>query len=326
MSGSRARALAAARRFALGLALIASIALASSAAADPPDRETSDAIHALVVRGHLPQLKHPDFTPYRPALEAFYRANGYAAQWLDPDAPWHAAVDELAAAPMHGLDAADYDVDWLRDESEAIAAGALAGERGPRADVALTVSLFRLLSDLHGGRVKPERAGFRFKGKETPLDLPALLRSGLEKGDLHDAVLSAEPSFPLYQRLEEALAYYLNLETEPLPAVPPLPRQVRKIEPGGTYAGVAAIAERLRRVGDLPEGAQLPPNNRYDGAIVDGVRSFQERHGLKPDGVLGRDTLAALSAPFARRVRQLELSLERLRWLPELPPGPVIAV
>src|SRR5689334_15927067 len=176
MSGSCARALVTARRFALGLALIVSVAVASSAAADPPDREASDAIHALVVRGHLPQLKHPDFTRYRPALEAFYRANGYAARWLDPDAPWHAALDELAAAPMHGLDAADYDVDWLRGEFEAIAAGDRASERGPRADVALTVSLFRLLSDLHGGRVKPERAGFRFKGKEIPRDLPALVR------------------------------------------------------------------------------------------------------------------------------------------------------
>src|SRR5207248_3265601 len=41
---------------------------------------------------------------------------------------------------------------------------------------------------------------------------------------------------------------------------------------------------------------------------------------------MGRDTLAALATPFAVRIRQLELSLERLRWLPELAPGPVIAV
>ncbi|HZI84074.1 MAG TPA: L,D-transpeptidase family protein, partial [Casimicrobiaceae bacterium] len=101
---------------------------------------------------------------------------------------------------------------------------------------------------------------------------------------------------------------------------------VRKIEPGGRYPGAAAIAERLRRVGDLPEDAAISPDNRYDGALVDAVRAFQDRHGLKADGVLGRETLAALALPFAARIRQLELTLERLRWLPELPPGPMIAV
>ena len=44
----------------------------------------------------------------------------------------------------------------------AIAAGDRTPERVARADVALTVSFFRLLSDLHRGRVSPERAGFKF--------------------------------------------------------------------------------------------------------------------------------------------------------------------
>jgi murein L,D-transpeptidase YcbB/YkuD len=105
-----------------------------------------------------------------------------------------------------------------------------------------------------------------------------------------------------------------------------LPDKVRKVEPGGTYEGTAAIAERLRRVGDLPANAAIPEGNLYGGALVDAVRAFQDRHGLKSDGVLGRDTLAALGVPFANRVRQIELTLERLRWLPELPPGPLIAV
>jgi murein L,D-transpeptidase YcbB/YkuD len=57
---------------------------------------------------------------------------------------------------------------------------------------------------------------------------------------------------------------------------------------------------------------------RYEGPIVEGVRRFQARHGLEPDGVIGKSTLAALGTPLAWRVRQIELSLERLRWLPDL--------
>jgi L,D-transpeptidase YcbB len=308
------------------LVLAGSVLFAGSAMADEPDASSRAAVRALVANASLPQLRHPDFPAYRSALDAFYSASGYAPQWLEPDARWRAALSELEAAPTHGLDPADYDVDWLRTELEAIAAGDHASERGPRADVGLTVALFRMFSELHRGRVTPTRAGFSFTTRETPLDLAALARDGRASGNVHDTVLAAEPSFPLYQRLKEALARYRELATQPLPAIPPLPKAKRKIEPGSAYAGVAAIAERLRRVGDLPMDAALPQDNRYDGALVDAVRGFQERHGIKADGVLGRETLAALATPFSVRVRQLELSLERMRWLPELPPGPVIAV
>jgi len=300
--------------------------LAGVVAAEVPDTQAREAVQGLIARGSLLQLKYPDFAAYRSDLNAFYWPSGYAPQWLADDGASRAALAELADAPTHGLDPADYDVEWLQGEFAAIAAGDRASERGPRADVALTLAFFRFTSDLHRGRVPPESAGFRFKRTHTRLDLAALLRSGLAAGNLHDTVLAAEPSFPLYRRLEQALGRYRALAEEPLPELPPLPRSVRKIEPGGRYPGAAAIAERLRRVGDLPEDAAISPDNRYDGALVDAVRAFQDRHGLKADGVLGRETLAALALPFAARIRQLELTLERLRWLPELPPGPMIAV
>jgi murein L,D-transpeptidase YcbB/YkuD len=56
------------------------------------------------------------------------------------------------------------------------------------------------------------------------------------------------------------------------------------------------------------------------------VRQFQARNGLTDDGVLGRGTITALNVPLRVRVRQLELTLERLRWLPDFGPGPIIAV
>ncbi|MFC3226334.1 murein L,D-transpeptidase [Marinibaculum pumilum] len=54
----------------------------------------------------------------------------------------------------------------------------------------------------------------------------------------------------------------------------------------------------------------------YDNALVAAVLRFQRRHGLEPDGVVGPKTLAALNVPLADRIRQVELNLERWRWLP----------
>jgi L,D-transpeptidase YcbB len=307
--------------------LAVAVFLAASAVwAQVPDARTSDEIRALIARGSLPQLHRPDFAAYRSALDDFYRTGGYAPQWPADAAPWRDAVGELDGAQEHGLDPADYDVAWLEGEFSAIATGERAPERIARADVALTVSMFRLMSDLHRGRVSPAQAGFKFSGGEKPLDLASLLRNALAQGDPASAVDAVEPSLTLYQRLEAAVRLYRALAADLLPALPALPKGTRKVEPGGVYAGVAAIAERLRRVGDLADSAAAPAADRYEGALVEAVRAFQDRHGLKPDGVLGQDTLAALATPLAVRVRQLELSLERLRWLPELPAGSLIAV
>jgi L,D-transpeptidase YcbB len=96
----------------------------------------------------------------------------------------------------------------------------------------------------------------------------------------------------------------------------PSPGPTRK--PGDTYADLAALHRRLVALGDLPVDAPAPASNEmYDGPVVDGVKRFQARHGLEPDGVLGRATQAALGVPVAWRVRQIELALERLRWLPD---------
>src|SRR5215467_13057098 len=150
-------------RFALSAALL--VASCAAVAGAP------ETIRALIGRGQLLQLEHPDFALYRGALEALYRPSGYAPQWLDRSGASQAALKELSDAPLNGLDPRDYDADWIRGEFEAIAAGDRADERGARADLVLTVSLFRLLDDLHRGRVSPEQAGFKFKSTHTPLDL-----------------------------------------------------------------------------------------------------------------------------------------------------------
>jgi L,D-transpeptidase YcbB len=60
--------------------------------------------------------------------------------------------------------------------------------------------------------------------------------------------------------------------------------------------------------------------------LVEAVKRFQARHGLQPDGILGKDTQTALGVPLIWRVRQIELALERLRWLPHLRQDRLLAV
>ena len=125
---------------------------------------------------------------------------------------------------------------------------------------------------------------------------------------------------PLLAGLEAALPQYRQQAADPtLQAAwrTPLPSVGRKLEPGKPYAGLPLLVRRLVALGDLPGDTPLP--ERYEGPVVVGVTAFQHRHGLDPDGVIGKETLAQLEISPAARARQIELNIELLKLLPYAP-------
>lgn len=247
--------------------------------------------------------------------------------WLDPAGrPGPSALqalDLLTDAASHGLQPDDYAASALRRVVQRAGRQGLPAPDPTRLAQALDAAMQRYLSDLRGGRVDPRQLQQDFTpARSQPFDAAALLQRSLATGRLADAVREATPALPQYQQLREALAAYRALADHPAwqQPLPPAPagraRAAAKLSPGQAYAGLEALAERLRALGDLPPDAMMPA--LYDGPLVDALRTFQRRHGLADDGVVGAATLAALQVPPAARVRQIELALERLRWTPLL--------
>ena len=168
----------------------------------------------------------------------------------------------------------------------------------------------------------PAQSGFDYDGHADDLDLPRLLRRGRDEARIAETLDRLEPAYPPYQRLKNALATWRALaKGPPLENVP----EVKKLEPGDAYDGVRQLAARLRAFGDLTVDAPVPAA-RYEGPLVLGVKALQERHGLTTDGTLGRETFRALNCRVESRVQQLELALERLRWLPDFAGQDVVVV
>ncbi len=242
----------------------------------------------------------------------------------------HEAVELLAAAATHGLEPQDYAAAALQRALNQAASGA---PQGPAAiagfEQALTSAMLRYLEDLHRGRVDPRQIRHAFSTPQGDgFDAGVTLRAALQAGRLADAARDAAPRLRQYELLREALARYRGWVEhpawrEPLPPLPGDRRREGKVEPGQAYAGLDRLAQRLAALGDLTPDAPLPP--RFEGPLVDAVKAFQQRHGLTSDGVLGKATLAQLEVPPAARVRQIELTLERLRWTP-LMQGPRMIV
>jgi murein L,D-transpeptidase YcbB/YkuD len=300
------------QKLAAAFALCAAAAALPFAAAQPASNTTIQALAGQAA--HSPAAAGP--YDQRDWLERFYAPRHYAPAWQPSQAA--AALYVLRGAQAEGLNPRDYGIELLARQATSAQANRAAF------DVALTSAMLRYLADLRVGRVRSE---FHVRLPDPRLqdyDPVERLRAGLAKGRLQAAVSAAAPTVPLYARTRAMLAHYRELAALPYP---PLPQPSGgKLAAGMRYQGARALYERLVLLGDLAQDAPAPPKNRYGDELAEGIARFQARHGLDDDGVLGRATLAALNVPPATRVRQLELTLERLRWLPDFAPGPLIVV
>ena len=261
----------------------------------------------------------------RDELRELYPPGG-AALWLDADGrPTRNMRDALAVlrdAAADGLDPADYFQDllttWSPRIDEAPPASAAA-----QFDVALSAATLRYLRDVHIGRIDPRTIGFHLDAPRDVHDFAVLLRGAMASQRVASLVADLRPHLAQYSALQSLLPHYRALTADPALHLPPA--ILRSAHPGDTYDGASTLEQTLRVLDDLPPGSPITRDlGRYDGALVDGVRHFQTRHGLEPDGLLGPSTIDALRVPIRWRVRQIELALERLRWLPHLVEGRLI--
>ena len=289
--------------------------------AETPIPNCRSTLCRLVASGSLPSLRQPDFSDYRTRIRAFYEPSGYTFAWTGGGIVTGQAtriIQMLKGADAKGLNPEDYDGSrWddrlarLRERNQARSEADLA-----EFDVALTVCTVRFVSDLHFGRANPGLFHGFAAAQNEALDLPTFLRMRLiHASDVKVVLEGIEPPYEGYRRTEEALQQYLAMARDYRDGL--LPVAATTVEPGDSYAGLTDLAARLRLLGDLPEKLQASPDaDTYTDPLVGAVKHFQMRHGLQPDGRLGKATLAQLNTPLAHRIRQLQLTLERWRWVP----------
>jgi murein L,D-transpeptidase YcbB/YkuD len=278
----------------------------------------SDQLRAIASAGQLSDLRWPDFSDYRQHVQNFYQPSNFTPAWIRDGRPTSqalAVLDILKQADTQGLDPEDYDGSRWTDRIARLQRSRAGGD-GATFDAALTVCLMRYISDCHIGRVNPQHFKFGLNVEEKKYDLPSFLRGRLVDGDVKTELAHIGPPFAGYKRTLEALQRYLRLASQD--DGEKLPASKKPVVPGSPYDAIPRLTRLLRLVGDLPADAVVAADsNLYQGALVDAVKSFQSRHGLKPDGRLDEPTLKNLNTPLSQRLEQLRLVLERWRWLPD---------
>ncbi len=245
----------------------------------------------------------------RSLISEFYANRGYAPVWSDAGRrrALLRAVDDSAS---HGLDPADYQFDLLRRLADDGVRG--AGSLADR-ELLFTEALVRLVYHLRFGKVDPRELykEWNFSRSLGAVEPVRALEALVGAEPLGPAIELYAPRLEAYRQLRAALVEHRAMEVlGGWSAVPPGPT----LRPGDRDPRVAILRQRLKASGDH---LQPPPSdgNLFDDALRDSVLAFQARHGLEPDGAVGRKTLAALRVDVGRRIDQIRVNLERLRWV-----------
>jgi murein L,D-transpeptidase YcbB/YkuD len=247
-------------------------------------------------------------------LAEFYERRDYLPAWTD-----NKKVAELVliirATDKDGLDPSDYHIDDVLKAQSAIAAGQLntAAEIAD-ADLILTDSLIRLGYHQRFGKVNPYSLdpNWNFRRELNGRNPATAIQEAIDSDSLAAYLKEVFPRGWVYTKLREGFARYRQIAANGgWPEIPDGPT----LRPGAADPRLATLMRRLAISGDMDNMQNVAPVTGYDDALQDGVRHFQERHGLDADAIIGPATINALNVSAEQRVKQLEISLERARWV-----------
>jgi len=315
-----------------------------------PDADVIAAMDQALASGQVAGIKWGVIGDVSSDLKTVYAEQDDRLVWFDGTRPvdqLEPALAAVARAGDYGLDPADYDAASLASQWPAIKSGSPSARDRASFDLTVSVAAARMIRAVHAGRIDPATMKWNYAAAAKTTDVASSLRKAAASHDLGDVLELLEPKFAHYERAKHKLAFYKAAaqQGEP-PAVPALAKGQTKIAPGKPWVGVPQLVARLTAMGDLKaetaatltappaqvsadaasQGAPAPPAPLYDGVLVETVKAFQERHGLGADGVIGASTIRALNVPLARRARQIELAMERGRWLPDLSDRPNVFI
>ncbi len=240
-------------------------------------------------------------------LGKLYQAQNYQPLWQGSEEARRRATELAGFLPRvsdDGLEPREYRLPTRQTRDRVIDADY---------DIAMSETFLALVDDLSHGRTSPGELGIEWDIVRGEDDLLATANRILAADDFVAELVTSHPQHKHYIKLRTALKRYRDIDD--LGGWPRMPDDLLLVT-GSIDSRIALLRERLAIESGDHRLLAGDSTNRFDKHLEQAILNFQRQNGLDADGVVGRDTLAALNITAAQRVEQIALNLERWRWLP----------
>jgi len=276
---------------------------------------------SLLIKKKIAEGKSPSRTViegeriYSPVLmESFYKGRDYQPAWSQDGHLIQAEALIMAVEEAYGdgLTPDYYHLSLIRSFVYKVKKEASPDPaRLANLDILLTDAFLTLGCHLSAGCVNPVTLEAEWFAKRGSVDVSSVLEQALRKRQIREELMRLRPMQGSYENLRKVLARYRELS---LHGEWPLVSGGSLLREGSTSGRVAELRKRLSISGDLVADAPKE-GDFFDERLKQSLMNFQKRHGQIADGILGSATVSALNVPLTQRIRQIELNMERLRWI-----------
>lgn len=125
----------------------------------------------------------------------------------------------------------------------------------------------------------------------------------------------------MYAALKKQLGLYYDIAKtggwKPIPAVK------AALKKDATHEAIPFIKKRLQLTGEM---AGSDSSAVFTDTLELAVKSFQKKFGYKQTGIITPGLVKDMNVPAEKRVEQILINMDRMRWMPQKPEGNLIIV
>lgn len=250
-------------------------------------------------------------------LAKLYAPRSYQPIWVRSDGfpsdMTTALRSLLLSSERHGLKSLDY---WDSEMERAFVGVQNNPANWYVFELMASETFLRYARHLSTGRFDPEQVDTDIKFKKKEFTEYNEILNAVNQGayGFAEAMDQLAPNISRYKDLMEALVQLKNIKGAGGWASINSPGFILKS--GVTSPVIQQIRNRLNQLGYFVSN---DGGNRFDSEFETVIKLYQAKNGLKSDGIIGTrsEVLRGLNTTVSQRIAQVEVTMEKLRWLPK---------
>lgn len=265
--------------------------------------------------------QYPVFKAFQSDLEKFYSQRNYAYAWYDEKGMIEQAgnlYNRIINISEEGLPGKLPYLNTFRQMMDSLQGMDESSKPDTQKELMLTAQYFVYARVAWQGMTEKESRSLEWFLPRKKVNLPQLMDSLLSEGD---SLFVYEPVYRQYGLLKQQLKKYRDIEA--MGEWAEIKTERKTYKPRDSSTVVEAIRKRLYLLGDINSDNH---SLVYDEELINGIKSFQQRVGIKQDGIMGPAFFKEINYPIGKRIEQIIVNMERSRWLPQEPVGYYLAV